>query len=135
MVAPSPTNLLAMPMVELTVVTGTNEDWIDSLCFLVGEGTDPDTLPQLDLTGIDFEMEVRRLPDDSEVAIRASTKDGSLLIGEPPNFGFLIINVSHEQMKEQTAGSYTADIVGSDGFAVRRCVLASIELVEGITRP
>src|SRR5580765_3341049 len=123
-----------MPMVELSVITGTNEDWIDSLVFLVGEG-DPSDLPQLDLTGIDFEMEVRRNIDDSEVAIRASTKDGTLMIGEPPNFGYLLINISHEQMKIQSPGLYTADIVGTDAFAVRRVILADIELVEGITRP
>jgi hypothetical protein len=31
-------NLLAMPLVQLAIETGTNEDWIDSIKFLIDEG-------------------------------------------------------------------------------------------------
>jgi len=133
MTTPS-TNLLAMPLVQMAVTTGNNEDWIDSICFLVN-GTDPDTDPQLDLTGINFLMEVRRAPQDHEVIIRASTDDGTLSIGAPPDFGFLIINVDHETMRQQGAGTYVADIIGSDALSVRRVVGIDLTIIEGITRP
>jgi hypothetical protein len=126
-------NILALPLVQISVITGTNEDWVDSLLFLVSAEGDPDE--QLDLTGITFDMEVRRLPDDNQVTIRASTKDGTLKIGEPPNHGFLIINISHEQMKIIEPGNYIGDIIGSDEIAIRRCVLVDLEIVEGLTRP
>jgi hypothetical protein len=64
-----PTNILALPLVQLEVETGNNEDWIDSILFLVAPD-DPDnpppTAPQLDLRGIDFEMEIRREADDND---------------------------------------------------------------------
>jgi hypothetical protein len=127
------TNLLAMPLVTLTVVTGTNEDWIDSIKFVVDDGsTDP---PQLDLTGIQFDMEVRRLPPDNEVILRASTTDGTLAVGAAPDFGFLLINVDHEQMKIIRPDNYTADIVGTDGDTIRRCIIIDLEIALGITRP
>jgi hypothetical protein len=127
------TNLLAMPLVNMQVITGTNEDWVDSIKFVVDDGSgDP---PQLDLTGIKFDMEVRRQPPDNEVVLRASTDDGTLAVGEAPNFGFLLINISHEQMKIIKPDSYTADIVGTDGDVIRRCIVIDLEIALGITRP
>ena len=70
------TNLLAMPQLVLTVTTGTNEDWIDSILYLVDMGgDDQSTFPQLDIHGIEFLMEVRRRTSDNEVVFRASTKE------------------------------------------------------------
>jgi hypothetical protein len=126
------TNLLAIPLVSIEVQTGTNEDWVDSLLFLV-DGSDP-SQPQLDLRGIYFEMEVRRQPEDHEVIIRASTKDGTLLIGDPPNFGFLIINVPMAMVTGELPGIYYADIRGSDDENTRVVVEIDLEIVEGITR-
>jgi hypothetical protein len=127
------TNLLAIPFVQLSAVTGNNEDWVDSLLFLVDSPDVPP--PQLDLTGIRFEMEVRRAPTDHEVIIRASTDDGTLSIGEPPNTGFLIININHLQMLQQVAGAYVADIVGTDQHSTRRVVGIDLTIANGITRP
>ena len=133
------TNLLAMPQLELSVTTGTNEDWVDSILYLVDEGGgDTENFPQLDLHGIEFYMEVRRRTVDNEVVFRASTKDSSLVIGDQPNAGYLIINVDHSIMKLQTPGLYFADIVGTEPPAyqfVRRCVNINLEIVQGITRP
>lgn len=129
-------NLLAMPFVSISVVSGTNEDWIDSIKFVVDDGITPvEDMPQLDLSGIEFNMEVRLRPDDHDVVIRASTTDGSLAIGEPPNFGFLLIQVPYERMKQQPPGSYVADIVGKDNITTRRVVAIALDLAEGITRP
>lgn len=129
-----PTNLLAMPMVGISVIAGNNEDWIDSLKFYVDDGTGA-AGDQLDLTGINFDMEIRRNVPDHEVVIRASTKDGTLRIGDPPNFGFLLIGIDHDQMKLQNIGTYVGDIVGSDALSVRRVISVSLEIVEGVTRP
>jgi hypothetical protein len=127
------TNLLAMPLVNMTVITGTNEDWIDSIKFVVDDSSgDP---PQLDLTGITFTMEVRRQPPDNEVVLRASTDDGTLAVGAPPDFGFLLINIDHEQIKIIKPDDYTADIVGTDGDIIRRCIVIDLQVVLGITRP
>jgi hypothetical protein len=130
------TNLLAMPLVTMTVVTGTNEDWVDSIKYLVDNGSgDPDLYPQLDLTGIAFSMEVRRLSPNAEVVIRASTADGTLGIGDAPNTGYLLINVDHEMMKTIKPGGYSGDIVGQDAVTIRRCVVIDLEIALGITRP
>jgi hypothetical protein len=127
-----PTNLLAMPLVSMQVETGTNEDWIDSLEFLVDDGSA--TPPQLDLTGIAFAMEVRRTPPDHEVVLTASTALGTLAVGNPPDFGFLLINIPLADMRGQQPGSYVADIVGTDGHSTRRCVVIDLEIKWGITR-
>jgi hypothetical protein len=138
MSVPTPaTNLLAMPLVVMSVSTGTNEDWIDSILFLVDDGGDvQESFPQLDLTGIEFNMEVRRRAPDNEVVLRGSTKDGSLSIGDPPNYGYLVINIDHEKMKMLSPGAYVADIVGTEApELVRRCVTIDLDVVLGITRP
>jgi hypothetical protein len=129
------TNLLAMPLVQMVIETGTNEDWLDSIKFVVDTGgLDPSLWPQLDLRGISFEMEVRRTAPDHQVILSASTENGSLLIGEPPDFGYLLINISIEEMKTQQPGAYVADIVGSDPEFKRRIAQIELSIVEGITR-
>jgi hypothetical protein len=132
---PIPTNLLALPLVRMSVETGTNEDWIDSLKFLVDTGVPDDEKPQLDLRDIAFEMEVRRSAPDNQVVISASTENGSLAIGEPPDYGYLIINVDHEEMKIQQPGIYAADIVGIDETSRRVVVQIDLSIIAGITRP
>ena len=125
-----------MPLVTVSVITGTNEDWINSIKYLVDNGSgNIDTYPQLDLTGIVFTMEVRRLSPDAEVVIRASTADGTLDIGDAPNIGYLLINIDHETMKKIRPGNYSGDIVGTDDATVRRCVVVDLEVALGITRP
>jgi len=62
-----PTNILAIPKVTLDAVTGNNEDWIDSLKYLVEvDGGTIDTYPQLDLRGIRFEIRVMSAHRDPE---------------------------------------------------------------------
>lgn len=137
------TNLLAMPRVAMTIATGSHEDWIDSIKFMVDDGSGQTDLPQLDIRGIEFEMEVRRSVPDHQVVINASTDDGSLYVGDPPDYGFLIINIDLAEMKIQQPGNYVADIVGREfaGSAPNKVlmaqrVIATIELtiVQGVTR-
>lgn len=133
---PKNTNVLALPLVSMTVATGTNEDWIDSLKFVVNDASSLDfnQLPQLDLRGITFEMEIRRAAPDHEVILAASTTDGRLIIGNPPDFGFLIINVPLDQMEVKQPGQYVGDIVASDAVNSRVCAQINLSIVEGITR-
>lgn len=128
------TNILAMPLVQLVVDTGTNEDWVDSIKFLVDTGVPEADMPQLDLRGIVFEMEVRRAAPDHEVILDATTEDGSLVIGDPPDFGYLLINIPNDDMKAIQPGNYVADIVGHDPEFQRVVVQIALDIVEGITR-
>src|SRR4249920_2670652 len=108
------TNILSLPLATLFITTGTNEDWIESLKYLIPDGSgNPDNYPQLDLRGIDFEMEVRHAAPDHEVVINASTADGSLKVGTYPNYGWLLFDISVEIMKRQVPDSYVGDIVAS----------------------
>lgn len=136
MAAPKQTNILALPLVSMTVETGSNEDWIDTLKFVVDDGssTDVNQLPQIDLRGITFEMEIRRAAPDHEVILSASTKDGTLIIGLPPDFGFLIINVPLVTMSTKQPGAYVGDIRGSDDVNSRVCAQITLSITEGITR-
>ena len=130
-------NLLAMPLVTLSVITGNNEDWISSVKYVVddGSGVPAEDLPQFDLSGINFNMEVRRQAEDHEVVIRASSVNGEIAIGEPPDFGYLLINVPYEKVKNLNAQKYVADIVGIDEISQRRVLIINIDLAQGITRP
>lgn len=126
------TNILSLPLAEIDVSTGNNEDWIDSLKYVVDDGSaDP---PQLDLEGISFAMEVRRSPEDHEVLLSASTDDGKLALGDPPDVGFLLITIPLAEMKVIAANDYVADIVATaDGYA-RRCIAINLTVVEGVTK-
>jgi hypothetical protein len=130
------TNILAIPVVLMDVETGNNEDWVDCIQFLVDNGSgDTTTMPQLDLRGIDFEMEVRRQPGDHEVIIQASTLNGTMAVGAPPNIGFLIWYVPlDEVMQYKEAGNYVGDIIAMDGNFTRTIVQINLTIFEGITR-
>lgn len=129
-------NVLALPLVEITVETGNNEDWVDSIKFVIDEGLglEPADMPQLDLRGISFEMEIRREAADAEVILAASTENGTLKIGVPPDFGFLIIQVPHAEMQGHTAGHYVGDIVGHDDLFRRVTIRIELTIVEGVTK-
>ena len=129
-------NLLAMPLVQATILTGTNEDWIDTIKYVPENGLapeDPNAL-QMDLRGIEFEMEVRRAANANEVVLAGSTKDGSLSVGAPPNYGFLIFNVGIDAVKIVQPGNYVGEIVGRDERYSRRVVQFDLTVVEGVVK-
>jgi hypothetical protein len=129
------TNLLALPLLSLTIETGNSEDWIESIKYVVDIGDEvPEDNPQVDLRGIDFEMEIRRRSQSHEVVINATTEDGSIAIGEPPDFGYLIINVGFDEMRQLQAGQYVGDIRGKDGKYTRICIQIALTIFDGITR-
>lgn len=135
-----PTNIFALPLVTISVITGTTEDWVDSIKYVVAPtGASPDSdmtgWPQLDLRGIDFEMEIRRSAIDHEVILNANTKDGTLAIGAPPNVGFLLIRVPYAIMKTKFAEQYVGDIRAStDDDEVRIVAQIDLGIFEGITK-
>lgn len=125
------TNLLAIPQVVLSVTTGNNEDWVDSIQYVVDTG-DP-VPPQLDLRGIIFEMEIRRTAGAHEVVLSATTANGTLAIGDPPNFGFLLFNIPLDQMKDLLADDYVGDMTGRDGNFTRVIAQIQLTVVQGLT--
>jgi hypothetical protein len=126
------TNVLALPFAHLIIEVANNQDWVDSLVYLVTSETE--TPSQLDLRGLDFEMHIRRWPQDNEVVLSASTAAGSLSIGAAPNFGHLIIFVRETVMRQQWAGKYVGDVVARDRNFERRCLTIDLAITEGITR-
>jgi hypothetical protein len=128
-------NILAMPLVRLAIETGNNENWIDCVKFVVDDGISAiENMPQLDIRGITFDMEIRREAGDNEVILAASTASDTIKIGVPPDFGFLIISIPLEDMQHQRAGAYVGDIVGHDDFYTRTVATITLTIVEGITR-
>lgn len=123
------TNLLAMPLVAMTISTGNNEDFVTSIVYVVNTVAEP----QLDLRGIIFEMEIRRAPAEHEVVLSASTENGLLLIGDPPNFGHLIFQIPIEKTRGLTADTYVGDIIGRDDFNTRVVATIDLTIIEGIT--
>src|SRR6516164_3571542 len=124
-------NILAMPLVDLQVETSNNEDWIDSILYLVETG-DPSP-PQLDIRGITFDMEIRRSALEHEVLLSASTTNGTLKVGAPPDVGYLIFNIPVTKVQDMIAGSYVGDIVGRDSSYTRQIATVELTIIEGIT--
>jgi hypothetical protein len=131
------TNILALPLTNMSMLTGNNEDMVESVLFQVG-GTGSPSLgvaaEQLDLRGIDFNMYVRRSASDHEVVMTASTDDHTLSVGAFPNYGFLLFAIPVDVMLLRAPATYVADVVATaDGFT-RRCIVIDLSIVEGITR-
>jgi hypothetical protein len=129
-----PTNVLALPLAHLLIEVANNENWIDTLVFMVSDtGPPPD---QLDLRGISFQMHLRRRPEIHEIVLEASTLTRTLFIGSPPNVGYLIFYVPEETMRTLWAGKYVGDVVARDASFRGGRVVLTIELtvLEGITR-
>lgn len=126
------TNVLALPLAHVVFEVSNNEDWINSLVFLVSNSGPP--VEQLDLRGISFEMHLRRRPEIHEIVLAASTLDRTLFIGSLPNFGHLIFYVPQETMKNLWAGAYVGDIIARDASFERVCLTVECTILEGITR-
>lgn len=122
------TNILALPLAHLTIETGNNEDWVDVISYVT-----PDDQP-VDLRGIDFEMEIRRRPEVSEVVLRATSANQWLSIGAVPRHNYLVIYVPESEMRGHFAGQYVGDIRAKDARFFRRIVTIDLAIVQGITK-
>jgi len=127
------TNALSLPRAFVEFEVSTNEDWIDTLVYLI-DSDEVEIGEQLDLRGIRFAMHVRRAPPESEVVIEATTENGQLQIGEPPDYGYLIIWVPHLEMMQKFPGAYVGDIIATDGVTRRVFIQFSLNIIQGITR-
>jgi hypothetical protein len=126
----STTNVLALPLAQASIETGTNEDWIDAFEYLTG-----DTTPQpLDLRGINFQLMIRRDPDDPEVILLAQTADGTIQVGATPDYNFLIINVPVAIMKLKQPGDYIGDMIANDALWTRTVMTIDLTIVDGVTK-
>ena len=119
-----------MPLAVMSVRTGTNEDWVEAIKYVVGV----ETGPQLDLRGISFSMEVRRNAPDHEVILHGSTDDGKLAVAAAPDVGFLLFFIPYSDMVDKVAGDYVADVVGTDDTFSRVVIQMNLTIVKGITR-
>jgi hypothetical protein len=126
------TNVLALPLAHLMIEVSNNEDWIDSLVFMVSDSGPP--LDQLDLRGISFVMHIRRRPEIHEIVLEASTLTRTLFIGSPPDVGYLIFYVPRETMQVLWPGQYVGDIVARDADFERVVLTLDLTILEGITR-
>jgi hypothetical protein len=127
-----PTNILALPLAHIIFDVSNNADWVDSLVVLVSDsGTPPE---QMDLRGIAFEMHLRRRPELPEIVLSASTADNTLLVGSPPDVGYLLFYVREETMRSLWQGQYVGDIRASDGNFERIFLTVDLTILEGITR-
>jgi hypothetical protein len=125
-------NVLAIPKAHASILTGTNEDWVDCLCYLSGS----DTGPQMDLRGISFEMEMRRQPPDHEVILHIGTDVslGGISIGAVPNTGYLIFYVPEAMMEQIQPGAYVGDVRAFDTQFERVVLNIDFTIVQGVTR-
>jgi hypothetical protein len=122
------TNILSLPLAHLVIETTNSEDWIDVIRYET-----PDETP-VDLRGISFDMEIRRIPGAHEVVLRASTDNRWIFIGAVPNYGNLIISVPESEMRGHFAGKYVGDIRARDDRYRKVCATIDLTILEGITR-
>src|SRR5580693_9272910 len=126
------TNVLALPLAHLVIEVSNNEDWIDTLVFMVSDSGPP--LEQMDLRGISFEMHIRRRPEIHEIVLEASTFTRTLTIGAPPNVGYLIFYIPRETMVTLWPGKYVGDIVARDKNFERVVFTVELTILQGITQ-
>jgi|SRR5580765_556236 hypothetical protein len=123
----SPTNILNLPIVILTIETLTNADWLDGLEYWTAPA--PDGVP-IDLTGISFEMQMRTSPPVATVVLRASTANH--LIRVYANTWQLLVPAPI--MAIVPPGSYVFDLLArADGYT-RNIVQAACRVDLGVTR-
>ena len=124
---PPATNILMLPLVKCTAQVGTNEDWLDGFAFFV----DDEETEEIDLSGIYFEMEMRAVPPDPSVAVRASSTEGTLNVAGHT----LSINVPAATMAHVPPGDYVFDIIAKAEGRQRIIVQGTAMVVfQGITR-
>lgn len=115
-----------MPPVVMDMTIATNSDWLDGL-----EYWDLQTPQQpIDLSGIEFEMEVRVNPPAATVVILASTGNGLIQVYS----NTWSLKVPATIMALIPPADYVYDLLGrADGYT-RQLASGSITAMLGITR-
>lgn len=124
------TQILNLPLVEVGIDTGTNEDWRDSIGFTAANGS------ALDISGIAFRMMLREKAEDAQAWLDVSTAsavaDGQLVNGGAT--GVLGIAVPLAKMKRIHPGDYVMDIVATGDGISRVAARGNVSVVLGVTR-
>jgi len=121
------TNVLLMPIAILGIEVSNNSDWLDGLEYWSSEDENADPL---DLTGIDFDLNLRSSPPVATVMLRASTYNG--LIKVYANTWQLLVPAT--MMKTVLTGDYVFDMLArADGYT-RNIVQATVTVIQGVTR-
>jgi hypothetical protein len=120
------TNILYMPVVAMDMTIATNADWLDGL-----EYWDLQSPAQpIDLSGIEFEMEMRSAPPVATVVLLASTDNGLISVYSN-TWQFLVPSTT---MLLVPPGNYVFDLLGrADGYT-RSLVQATVAVNLGVTR-
>lgn len=123
----SSSNILLLPIVILGIEVSNNSDWLDGLEYRASDAEDAEPL---DLTGIDFDLNLRSSPPVATVMLRASTYNG--LIKVYANTWQLLVPA--ETMKTVLTGDYVFDMLARGDGYTRNIVQATVTVIQGITR-
>lgn len=131
------TNILNLPLIDATIVTGNNEDWLDAFAYLDGAGA------PISLDGISFTSVVRHLTEDPAAVIVASTLAGPVLGGLKQNGRLAVggtggnvvaFNVPASTMRRLPPRDYVFDMTGTADGITRRLATGKVTITEGVTR-
>ncbi len=123
------TQILQLPQLSGSLAFANNADLLMAWQFVV-----TGTTTAIDITGIDFHMQIRLAADLTQLALDVSTWKGTLINGGAT--GVLGLIVPKEALYPIAAGAYVADCLAlGDGATVNLCGAAPIAVTvnEGIT--
>ena len=107
------TNILALPLVQITAVVGSDEDWIDAIIYV-----DATTQNPIDLTGISVTIDI----SNGVNTVTASTANGLLSLVNGPGSSVpnvLLVNIPIAIPPALTPGAYTlSGLATADGHAL-----------------
>ena len=106
------TNILAIPLVQITATVGSDEDWIDAISF-----TDSNNVP-IDLTGITITLDIST---GVTTTLTASTANGFLSFVEAAGSSVnnvLLINVPAASKTALTGNYVLSGIASADGHLI-----------------
>jgi hypothetical protein len=122
-----PTNILYMPSVAMNMTVWTNADWLDGL-----EYHDLATPPQpIDLTGIEFEMEMRSNPPAVTVVLKATTDNGLIQVYS----NTWQFNIPASTMSLIPPTTYVYDMLAVADGHIRIIASGTVDVILGVTRP
>jgi hypothetical protein len=124
------TTLLSLPLITATFVTGTNEDWLDSIFLHDGS----ELKRPVDLSGIEFRSQVRSDPDNALVVLDLSTRKGDRTLINGGALGLLGWKVPKARVRYINPDTYVFDVIGAADGHERRIVTGTVEFVRGVTR-
>ena len=105
-----------------------------SVPFAVGDTLIASVVPTpIDLTGIDFHMQVRAATDRATVDLDLSTGAGTIVNGGLS--GVLGLVVPQPAMARVTPGSLVCDVLALADGETRRCITGTITHALGVTQP